>query len=488
MSTGSDHSEIVRRQARLAPDSIAVMRMRSAGAPAETTTYRELDRSIDAVAHRLLGAGVRAGTVANVAHTAHYARLVVMLALARAGATSTPAADPAIAIVQIVAPGRRGDDAMLRIELPEFGLNDPIAGDSVAPVVSGVGPDDLAHVLASSGSTGKPKAIALTHRQFDRRLDALARAVAMPAAPRICCPLGPFGGYGYRYLMFALASGGTIVIAQHNDELARTIGDAGVQYLVLAPSTLRDLVTNAGPDHTPYPALIGIEVGGSHVSEVLRRAAQERLCPRIAINYGTAESGPVSVGYVDDTLGIPHAAGRVIPGVEVEIVDESGHPLAPGRTGRIRVRSEGCASGYFGAPPGAGAVFRDGWVYTRDTGTLSADRILAIHGRTGEIINAGGVKIAPADFEDRLQRLPGVADACVFAVADAMGVDQVWAAIVPGPGFDGEAFRVAAKSAMGAYAPRGVLVIRTLPRNANGKVLRNELVAIALAQQKRPLA
>lgn len=488
MDTGNEHSEIVRRRARSAPDAIAVTHMRYAGVPAETLTYRELDRSIDAIAHRLLAAGVRAGTVANVVHNGHYARLVVMLALSRIGAASTPAADPAIASVQVVQAGWRSNDAMLRFEIPEFGLQGPIGAEPVAPVVSGAGPDDLVQILASSGSTGKPKAIALTHRQFGHRLDALARAVALPPAPRICCPLGPFGGYGYRYLIHALASGGTIVLAQHIDELPRAIGEAGAQYLVVSPATLRDLVDAVGSGHTPYPALVGIEVGGSHVPEILRRAAQERLCPRIAVNYGTAESGPVSVGTVDDSVGIPHAAGRVIPGVEVEIVDESGQPLPPGRTGRIRVRADGCASGYFGAPPGAGAVFRDGWVYTRDTGTLSADRILAIHGRTGEIINAGGVKIAPADFEDRLQRLPGVADACVFAVADAMGVDQVWAAIVPGPGFDGEAFRVAAKSAMGAYAPRGVLVIRTLPRNANGKVLRNELVAIALAQQKRLLA
>jgi O-succinylbenzoic acid--CoA ligase len=116
---------------------------------------------------------------------------------------------------------------------------------------------------------------------------------------------------------------------------------------------------------------------------------------------------------------------------------------------------------------------------------VTAEGILIVTGRTGEFINSGGVKVSPRVIEDVLLAQPGVTQAAAFGVPDQHGLAQIWAAVVVEPGTDTGAVARAAGAALGVKAPRALIQVPDLPRNANGKVLVHELVAQAARLYRR---
>ena len=88
--------------------------------------------------------------------------------------------------------------------------------------------------------------------------------------------------------------------------------------------------------------------------------------------------------------GHPGAVGYLYPDVEMQAVDADDKPLPPGTEGTLRVRSGGCASGYFDDPAASARVFRGGWVCAGDVGTVADDGLVTVTSRSSEVINQGG--------------------------------------------------------------------------------------------------
>jgi len=149
------------------------------------------------------------------------------------------------------------------------------------------------------------------------------------------------------------------------------------------------------------------------------------------------------------------------------------------------VRSPRIAGAYVGDPAGSARTFRDGWVYTGDRGSLDADGLLRIAGRADEVINRGGVKIHPGAVEDALVALGGVREAAAFGVTDDSGTVSLCAAIVPEVPLDADDFHARCRQWLGALAPVFIMHVPSLPRNVNGKVLRQELARMARAAAAR---
>jgi acyl-CoA synthetase (AMP-forming)/AMP-acid ligase II len=123
---------------------------------------------------------------------------------------------------------------------------------------------------------------------------------------------------------------------------------------------------------------------------------------------------------------IDGAVGHIHPGYEAQAVDADDEPLPLGAEGRIRLRGANIIDGYFCEATPARDVFRDGWFYPGDVGSITASGVMTINGRESEFINAGGVKVNPRVIEDVLLALPDVTDAAAFGVPDRMGVTRVW--------------------------------------------------------------
>jgi acyl-coenzyme A synthetase/AMP-(fatty) acid ligase len=191
------------------------------------------------------------------------------------------------------------------------------------------------------------------------------------------------------------------------------------------------------------------------------------LTRRIVMAYGSAEIGSVAVEIVGGDAAMDGAAGYVQPNIELEVIGEDGVAVPAGQSGRIRMRSDFTAAPADGSPLG-----EDGWFAPGDIGHLDASGRLYITGRTTDLINVGGAKIAPDRVEQVLLQYPGMADAAVVGVPDGRGGDAIVAAVVgKGPldlealgAFCAEHFRIAPISRF--------VIIDKVPRGLTGKVVR----------------
>lgn len=125
-------------------------------------------------------------------------------------------------------------------------------------------------------------------------------------------------------------------------------------------------------------------------------------------------------------------------------------------------------------------AFRDGWFVSGDIGAVWPDGMLTVTGRVSDLINRGGTKVSPRVIEQALLSLPTVIDAAAFGVPDASGLEQIWAAIVARARIDDTVLNAFCQRALPGISPTTILQMAALPRNENGKLLREQLVAIAL--------
>jgi acyl-CoA synthetase (AMP-forming)/AMP-acid ligase II len=153
-----------------------------------------------------------------------------------------------------------------------------------------------------------------------------------------------------------------------------------------------------------------------------------------------------------------------------------------GREGRVRIRGPYNAAGYVGDPETSATAFRDGWFYPGDIGSLTAQNLLVIATREKSLMNLGGDKIKPELIEDVLISFAQVEQAAVFSVTNALGIEEVWAIIVPWATVDEEALRTHCEQKLpGNFVPVRFMLSNELLRNQMGKIDRSRLPDIAKA-------
>jgi acyl-CoA synthetase (AMP-forming)/AMP-acid ligase II len=197
--------------------------------------------------------------------------------------------------------------------------------------------------------------------------------------------------------------------------------------------------------------------------------------------YGLTEScGVVSICRADDSPErISHTSGRAMDGVEMKCVDAQGSPVAAGSEGEIWCRGFNVMQGYLDNPEEtARNITEDGWLKTGDVGVMDEDGYVRITDRIKDMFIVGGFNCYPAEIENSLCSMPGVARAAVIGVPDErMGeVARAYIVCAPGVELDEAAVIDWSRDTMANYkVPRSVRFVDEFPMNAGGKVLKNEL-------------
>jgi acyl-CoA synthetase (AMP-forming)/AMP-acid ligase II len=318
------------------------------------------------------------------------------------------------------------------------------------------------------------------------------RAIGLLQPVHICA-VGMGITWGCTQMPRTLWSGGTLVLTNPT-QVGLAIRRHRVGSMGIAPVTLQKVVAAMPDDALPLPSLSVVEVSGSVLPSRLRALTEQKLCGRLFSHYGATEAGGIASGPFAALGGDPRVVGHVHPGVMVEAVGAEDRQLPPGTAGTLRISSANCVAGYLdggaggdgmgGDGAGSTAVFRNGWFYCGDIGAVSDDGILTISARTGDFINAGGNKVAPQVIEDVLLSLPQVTDAAAFGVPDNLGAVQIWAAIVADARVETAVLKAICRERLAEKSPKFILQVKALPRNANGKVLRDELVKFAMTHQR----
>jgi malonyl-CoA/methylmalonyl-CoA synthetase len=245
----------------------------------------------------------------------------------------------------------------------------------------------------------------------------------------------------------------------------------------------------AAPGHAPdLSALRLLVCGSAPLGEETAAAVARRFGRRVLVRYGLSEALMVTSERPDETHARPPGGvGRPLPGVSVRIVarGDSGRVrvMPPGEHGEVEARGPSVFAGYWRQPEATAAVLRDGWLSTGDLGALEPDGTLRLLGRSRELILCGGFNVYPAEVEAVLDAHPDVLESAVFGLPDADLGERVAAAVVPAPGVDaqGLADRLLAhcRERLAAYkCPRRIAAVRSLPRNALGKLQRAALAAL----------
>ncbi len=335
--------------------------------------------------------------------------------------------------------------------------------------------EDDVHLVLSSGTTGRPKCVGLNSRVIELRS---ARAHAMLAgahssAIRSMHLMGFSTIAGFQAVAMTLGYGGLIAFAQQPADVVHLIRLFQVEGLGLAiaqvPPILRHL--EGQPPLTSLRLVVG---AGSKLPKQLLAEMRAKLAPNVQLGYGSTEGGSVSHG-TGAILEIEEGSvGYVLPWAEVEIVDAQGGIVAEGADGIIRFRSNELAHYVVDRDQGEQG-FRDGWFYPGDVGRLRKDGLLAITGRVNEVINKGGVIVAPDLIDEVLKTLPGVKDAAAFGVKNVRGIEEIWAAVVTDAPPDVNAMILKAKEKLADRVPDVIVRVEAIPRNRMGKIEREKL-------------
>jgi acyl-CoA synthetase (AMP-forming)/AMP-acid ligase II len=349
--------------------------------------------------------------------------------------------------------------------------------------------DEICRIVMTSGTTGEAKAVALTHRIAIARVarfDFLTgHGLARSSRVYLNIPLG--SARGYYSLAYVLGRGGTLFFrGQSLEDTLRSFEMFRVDTMMATPATLAQLL--AAREKFP-----GIEVyfdtiitGGSVLPKPLMARVWPKLCRNLVTIYGATETALAATAPAPDIADIPGAVGYVAPGVRIEIVDIDDRPLPAGTEGIVRVASECGVDRYIDDPDETAKVFRDGWFYPGDLGSLTADRVLVISGRQRDLLNIGGGKMAASSIEAALLSFPGVREAGVFSATSKVGVDEVWAAIVAAEDTDHEALRAHCRARMAPiFVPAHIVPVASLEINEMGKIdrarLKHEVMAASQA-------
>ena len=172
---------------------------------------------------------------------------------------------------------------------------------------------------------------------------------------------------------------------------------------------------------------------------------------------------------------MPGSVGKPLPGVEVQLVEPGGQPVAAGTPGGIEVRGPAVFAEYWARPDSTRDAFRDGWFITGDTAVVE-NGVYRILGRTNiDILKTGGHKVSALEIEEALRRHPAIAECAIVGVADAEWGERVAAVVVLHDGhvLHLQSLRNWARELLAPYKlPSRLLVLDALPRNAMGKVTK----------------
>ncbi|MEV2214063.1 acyl-CoA synthetase [Streptomyces sp. NPDC050997] len=487
---GSTVDGVLRRSARRTPARVAVEYADRAW------TYDELDQAVSRAAGLLLGEGLVPGDrVGAYGHNSD-AYLIGFLACARAGLVHVPVNqnltgdDLAYIVSQsgstlvLADPGLAGQlpDGVRTLPLRDT-EDSLLARLASTPAYDGPEPrgEDLVQLLYTSGTTALPKGAMMTHRALVHEYLSAITALDLSAGDRPVHSLPLYhSAQMHVFLLPYLAVGATntILDAPDGDRLFDLI-EAGRADSLFAPPTVW-IALSGRPDFATRDlgGLRKAYYGASIMPVPVLERLRERL-PKLALYncFGQSEIGPLATVLApDEHKGRMDSCGRPVLFVDARVVDEDGKDVPDGTPGEVIYRSPQLCEGYWDKPEETAEAFRDGWFHSGDLAVRDAHGYFTIVDRMKDVINSGGVLVASRQVEDVLYTHDAVAEVAVIGLPDDRWIEAVTAVVVPRGEVTQEDLLAHAREKLAHFkAPKRVVFVDELPRNASGKILKREL-------------
>lgn len=354
------------------------------------------------------------------------------------------------------------------------------ADDTVIPCH--LSEDDLSTILYTSGTTGDPKGVLFSYRNILTVANMIAVEMEVKPESRmlLMMPLSHSAPL-HLFLMAAFIVGCTSVLTPTftPDLLIDSVINERTTHFFGAPVAYLVTAQNPRLIEADLSSMKWWVYGGAPLSknEVLM-IAEKFKTDRLVSVYGLTEAGPSGSLLLADEH--PHKAGsigrRAPLGTELRIVDEECRDVLNGEIGEIVLYGEGNMQGYYKNEEATSAAFIDGWLRTGDLARMDEEGYLWIVDRKKDVIISGGITIYPKEIEEMLLQFNGIAEAAVIGIPHPEWGETIKAVFSGHSNIDIEKLKGYLSKNLASYkVPRIFEQLNSLPRNASGKILKQQL-------------
>ncbi|NNE11653.1 MAG: long-chain fatty acid--CoA ligase [Ilumatobacter sp.] len=343
--------------------------------------------------------------------------------------------------------------------------------------------DDVITIMYTSGTTGLPKGAMITHgMNFWNCVNlGIPAGIGIDTVHLNILPLFHTGGLNC-YSNPVLHAGGTVVILKTFDpgETLAVLGDPaqGVTHFFGVPAPYQFMMQHPDFESTDLSRLHIAGVGGAPCALTIMERWTERgvaLCQ----GFGMTETSPAAI-FLDpsDALRKIGSTGKALLHTEFRIVDEQGDDCGPGEVGELWVAGPHITPGYWNRPDATAEAFEGRWLKTGDAARMDDEGFVYIVDRWKDMYISGGENVYPAEVENVLYQIPGVAEAAVIGVPHDRWGEVGLAVLALAPEASVERTQVqeyCAERLAKFKVPNDIAIVDALPRNATGKVLKREL-------------
>jgi HIP---CoA ligase len=368
-------------------------------------------------------------------------------------------------------------------EAPGAALPPEVAGPA-SERAAAVRPEDVSDILFTSGTTGRSKGVMSAHRQSLAVARAWAECARLTSEDRYLVVNPFFHSFGYKAGILACLVSGATLVPQLVYDPGQAMSLAESERITVFPGpptiyqTILDHPGRAGHDLSSLRLAV---TGAATVPVALiERMRAELSFETVLTAYGLTEAVVATMCRPgDDPQTVATTSGRAAADFEVRIAGADGGDAKPGDPGEILLRGPNLMLGYLDDPAATSeAVDAGGWLHTGDIGCLDADGYLTITDRLKDMYICGGFNVYPAEVEQVIARLDGVAESAVIGVPDArLGeVGRAYVVTRPGHALDEATVLAFCRERLANYkVPRQVVFRPNLPRNPAGKPLKRVL-------------
>ena len=494
-------SDVIKPWVENSPDRIALLEASG------TWTYRQLALVVAATETWLLDSGVRPGD--RVMIVCENCRAFVAIFLALAGLDAWPVLVNArlsarevdeirdhcgarrVIFTTSVSPQARehaNRHGAVSQEAADLGpialgpLNEKVAPEPIDPESA----QRVAALIYTSGTTGLPKGVMLSHRNllFVAAVSAKIRSLSPDDRLYGVLPMSHAVGLSV-VLLGSLLSGATLYLTSRFDPVAAlaTLEKERLTVVLGTPvmfSLLADYAVLKGLGSFKFPALRIISSSGAPLEPTVKSQVEGLFGMVLHNGYGVTECSPNISQAVVEEHRTDTSVGRVLPGVEVQLVGPDQKPVAEGEVGELWVRGPNVMKGYYRAPEETSAAINpEGWFNTRDLARLEKGYLFIV-GRTKELIVRFGENVYPAEVEAVLNAHPAVVRSAVIGrtVEGTEGGEEVVAFVQLTPASltsEADLAQHAAQHLAPYKRPSHILLVPSMPLTPTGKVIKGEL-------------
>ena len=348
--------------------------------------------------------------------------------------------------------------------------------------------DMLQEILFTTGTTGKSKGVMITHYGQMNMCETQNAVMNFSVDNVWMIPTPMNHAAGLRKTHMSMVRGSTVLLMDGFRNLKlffANMREYGVTSLYLPPSAVHYILMLAGKELAKFNDQLDFLYSSSSALLGGDKEKLIQLLPDVRKfdAYGGSEVGAVVYIDYNAVRGDGRCVGKPNPGVDVFIVDEDYKPMhaSEENPGIIAIKSNTVTAGYWNEPELTAQTIHDGVIYMTDLGYISDDGYLYLVGRRDDVINVGGLKVAPTEVEDVVQRYEKIAEcACIPYEDKSFGrCLKMFVVMNDSCVFDASEIISYMETMLEAYKiPKFIESIPAIPKTYNGKIDRKQLIAM----------